>query len=77
MWAIKALLQLFELISGMTINFHKSSLVGLNVSSQWMKEAALFLNYKTGSISFIYLGLPVGADTRRLATWRLVVDKVR
>lgn len=30
-WAIKATLQLFEVISGLKVNFHKSQLIGVNV----------------------------------------------
>lgn len=30
-WSIKAVLQLFELLSGLKVNFHKSQLMGINV----------------------------------------------
>lgn len=74
---IKAILQLFELVSGLKVNFHKSLLLGVHVEHQWLVDASYFLNCKLGKLPFVYLGLPVGADPRRLATWQPVVDKVR
>ncbi|XP_058731299.1 uncharacterized protein LOC131603066 [Vicia villosa] len=76
-WAIKATLQLFELASGLKINFHKSQLFGINVQQTWLEEAALVLNCRVGSLPFSYLGLPIGSNPRRLGMWRPVVDTVR
>jgi hypothetical protein len=75
--AIKAVLHLFELISGLKVNFHKSRLLGIKVSNSWVTEAAKFLNCKVGSLPFLYLGLPVGANPRRVSTWEPVIDKVK
>jgi hypothetical protein len=73
LWAMKAILRWFELISGLKVNFSKSCLVGINVGSDFMDEAANFLHCKIGKISFIYRGLPVGANPRLSATWRPVI----
>lgn len=43
-WEIKATLQLFELISGLKVNFHKSSLIGVNINISWLEEVADVLN---------------------------------
>ncbi|MCI00811.1 transposon TX1 putative protein, partial [Trifolium medium] len=43
-FAMKAILQLFELIFGLKVNFHKSVLAGINVNDSWLKEAASALN---------------------------------
>lgn len=61
-FAIKAVLQLFEVLSGLKVNFHKSQLYGLNIEEGWLVQAAGFVNCKVGSLPFIYLGLPIGAD---------------
>lgn len=74
---IKALLQVFELVSRLKVNFHKSSLIGIHISDLWLAEAAYFLNCKTGRVPFVYLGLSVGANTQQLSTRKPVVDKVR
>ncbi|MCI00244.1 LINE-1 reverse transcriptase like [Trifolium medium] len=39
-----------------------------------MYVAANFLNCKLGKIPFIYLGLPVGANPRKEATWEPVIE---
>lgn len=64
-------------MSGLKVNFHKILLIGLHVDDPWMVEASYFLNCKLGKLPFVYLGLPVGADPRREATWKPVVEKVR
>jgi hypothetical protein len=57
--AIKAVLILFELISGLKVNFHKSMLVGVNIDDSWLVDASLVINCKIGHVPFIYLGLPI------------------
>ncbi|PNX92269.1 cysteine-rich receptor-like protein kinase [Trifolium pratense] len=74
---IKAILLLFELMSGLKVNFHKSLLIGINIHQIWIEEAAKILNCKVGSFPFKYLGLPIGANPRRIATWQPVIDAVR
>lgn len=74
---IKAILHLFEVISGLKVNFHKNQQVGLKVDNEWVIRAASVLNCKVGSASFRYLGLLVGANAKRLSTWGPVVDKVK
>ncbi|XP_058775322.1 uncharacterized protein LOC131649585 [Vicia villosa] len=49
-WAIKANLQLFELISRLKVNFHKSSLIRVYIHRAWLEEADerwRFLNEKS------------------------------
>jgi hypothetical protein len=53
-------------MSGLKVNFHKSELVGVNVSRSWLLEAAVVLNCKISTLPITYLGLPVGGDFRRL-----------
>lgn len=42
LWAIKAVLRGFELISGLSINFNKSKLIGLNIDSRFLEVATTF-----------------------------------
>lgn len=76
-WAIKSIMQLFELALGLKVNFHKSRLVGINVKLCWLIEASWMLNCKLGELPFMYLELSIGADPRRKSTWIPVVEKVR
>ncbi|XP_058742707.1 uncharacterized mitochondrial protein AtMg01250-like [Vicia villosa] len=45
-WAIKAVLKAFELISGFGINYHKSKLIGINVNTHFVEAAAYVLSCK-------------------------------
>jgi len=60
--AMRVVLLLFEALSGLKVNFCKSQLVGVNVFSSWLAEAALVLNCNVGSLPFVYLGLPIGGN---------------
>ena len=62
---------LFADMSGLKVNFHKSLLVGINIGDSLLIEAASILNCKVGKIPFLYLGLSIGGDPRRLSFWSL------
>jgi len=34
------------------------------------------MNYRRGTIPFVYLGLPIGGDPRKLSFWKPVVDSI-
>lgn len=46
-WSIKTVLRSFELVSGLTVNFHKSKLIGINTPEGFLETASTFLHYKT------------------------------
>jgi hypothetical protein len=77
LWALKAILRGFEMASGLKVNFFKSGLLGVNVSSEFMASASTFLNCRLESIPFKYLGLPIGANPKSSATWDPLVEKMR
>ncbi|PNX90811.1 ribonuclease H [Trifolium pratense] len=52
-------------------------LVGVNIPDSWLVEAAPALCCKVGKISFLYLGLPIGGDSRRLAFWEPVLARLK
>ncbi|XP_024640670.1 uncharacterized protein [Medicago truncatula] len=74
--ALKAVLVLFESISGLKVNFNKSMLFGVNVNESWLHEASSVLRCKHGSLPFVYLGLPIGGDPRKLQFWYPLVDRI-
>ncbi|KAK2417418.1 hypothetical protein QL285_039719 [Trifolium repens] len=75
--ALRGVLLLFELMSGLKVNFHKSMLVGVNISESWLREAASALRCKVGKVPFLYLGLHIGGDPRRLGVWQPVLARIR
>ncbi|GAU34276.1 hypothetical protein TSUD_321220 [Trifolium subterraneum] len=75
--ALQVVLLLFESMSGLKVNFNKSMLVGVNIPESWLGEAASALRCRVGKIPFIYLGLPVGEDPRRLVFWEPVFASLK
>nr|KYP40962.1 Putative ribonuclease H protein At1g65750 family [Cajanus cajan] len=58
----------------MKINFHKSFMVGIHSGADFIDLATFFLHCKVGQLPFKYLGLPLGANSRKLSTWKLMLD---
>ncbi|GAU51172.1 hypothetical protein TSUD_412070 [Trifolium subterraneum] len=75
--ALRTVLVLFEKVSGLKVNFHKSMLVGVNIGDSWLTEAASVIGCKVGKVPFVYLGLPVGGDLCRLSFSEPVVSSIR
>jgi hypothetical protein len=69
LWTLKTILRGFKMVSGVKVNFWKNSLVRVNVSQDFLWLASIFLNCRVGVVPFKYLGLPVGANHRRLASY--------
>jgi len=75
--AMRVVLLLFQALSGLKVNFSKSLLVGTNVAPSWLNEAAMVLNCKVGVIPFMYLGLPIGGNARRLSFWEPLLKRFK
>jgi len=73
---MRAVLLFFEEISRLKVNFNKSMLTGVNVPETWLSEAASVMNCRTRTIPFVYLGLPIGEDARKLSFWKPVTDRI-
>lgn len=57
---LKALLNSFVASTGLKVNFVKSMLVPINISSEKTKHLAATFGCSIGSFPFTYLGLPLG-----------------
>ncbi|KAK2360432.1 hypothetical protein QL285_085698 [Trifolium repens] len=75
--ALRGVLVLFELMSGLKVNFHKSMLVGVNITDSWLHEAASALRCRVGKVPLLYLGMPIGGVSRRLGFWEPVLTRIR
>lgn len=73
LWVMKAVLRCFEVVSGLKVNFKKTRLIDINVEDDFTRVAAEFLHCKSGEIPFKYLGLPVGANPRKVSTWEPII----
>jgi hypothetical protein len=65
------------MVSGLKVNFWKSSLIGVNVSDEFLGMASNFLHCRIGNTPFKYLGLPVGANPRSFSTWEPMLHTLR
>ncbi|GJS66380.1 gypsy type transposase [Tanacetum coccineum] len=74
---LMCILKGFEKVSGLKINFNKSKVCGVGVSSSAVAEMARVMKYSMGELPLTYLGLPVGVSMRRESAWRPVVEKLK
>ncbi|XP_020972640.1 uncharacterized protein LOC107627573 [Arachis ipaensis] len=70
------LLRCFEVMSGLTINFDKSSLIPINCEQQWTYNMCNLLGCKEACLPVKYLGISLGANPRLIRTWKPIIDKV-
>ena len=74
---MKSILRGFELASGLKINFHKSSIAGVNVQSNNLLCYSKLLNCNQLGISFKYLVLEVGGNPRKKSFWEPILNKLK
>ncbi|XP_016185460.1 uncharacterized protein LOC107627112 [Arachis ipaensis] len=70
------LLRCFEMMSRLTINFDKSSLIPINCEQQWTDNMCSLLGCKEASLLVRYVGISLGANPRLVRTWKPIIDKV-
>lgn len=75
--AFRAVLSLFVVMSRLKVNFHKSLLVVINIADSWLNEAAYIMHCKVGKVPFMYSGLSIGDDPRKLVSWEPVLDTIK
>ncbi|XP_071700037.1 uncharacterized protein [Rutidosis leptorrhynchoides] len=63
--------------SGLKVNFSKSNLFSVGVSSDAVSDMARYLGCATCVIPFTYLGVLVGCEMKKRKDWDFVVDKVK
>ncbi|XP_038704727.1 uncharacterized protein LOC120000673 [Tripterygium wilfordii] len=71
----KRILRCYEVMSGLKINFHKSSLVGIGVNKVWAESLAVRYYCKYESLPVKCLGMPLGANFNLAKTWKPVLEK--
>ena len=70
-------LHLFVVMSGLKVNFHKSTLIWIHVNDSWLNKAASVLNCKVGRLPFLYLGLSIRGDAHRAKFWERLLDCIK
>ncbi|KAF5753621.1 putative RNA-directed DNA polymerase [Helianthus annuus] len=72
--ALKRVLRLFHLVSGLRINLAKSTLFGVGKNMEEVESKAVGLGCRPGSTPFKYLGILVGANMNRINNWEANVE---
>nr|XP_025651867.1 uncharacterized protein LOC112747845 [Arachis hypogaea] len=72
----KRILRCFELMSRLSINFDKSSLIPINCDEQWIQRLCYLLGCKRDSLPVKYLEISLGGNPRLVKTWKPIIDKV-
>ena len=73
----KRLLVCFEVVPGLTINFHKSVVCEVSLEEEQVKVLADLVNCKVACMPLYYVGLPLGANPRLRTTWKPILDKLK
>lgn len=75
--AVKGLLQGFEVMSGLKINYHKSLVCGVGIDQTHLEMLANAFGCKYQSLPIKYLGMPLGASPKLKSTWKPVIEKFK
>lgn len=73
-FSLKAALRSFEIASGLKVNIQESSVTGIHVEQRKVSCIAKELNCNIMDIPFIYLGLLVGEDARKMSMWQPMIN---
>nr|GEX91746.1 putative RNA-directed DNA polymerase, eukaryota, reverse transcriptase zinc-binding domain protein [Tanacetum cinerariifolium] len=72
---LSIILTCFHLASGLKVNFSKSKLFGIGVSSSELNSIASSIGCQPSLLPCTYLGLPIGANMSRCRNWSSLVDR--
>lgn len=72
---VKRILQCFQLLTGLRINFNKSSLYSCSKDRELVTKCANSLGCLVGEWPLKYLGAPLGTSMRRKFFWKPLIQK--
>ena len=67
----------FQSFSGLVVNFKKSGLIVLGKDEEWCQNVATQLGCTLLQLPMTYLGIPLGANMRKVASWQCIIDKIQ
>ena len=59
------------------MNYQKSGLIVLGKVEEWGQNIANLLDCTLLQLRMTYLGIPLGANMRKVASWQCIVDKIQ
>ncbi|GJS28729.1 putative RNA-directed DNA polymerase [Tanacetum coccineum] len=69
------LLRCFHMASGLKVNFSKSKIFGIGVTTSETHNLASILSCQSSTLPCSYLGLPIGANMSKAMNWKPIIDK--
>jgi hypothetical protein len=73
---LKGVLMIFEQVSGMRINFHKSEVIPLNLEEDVVNEISHILACPVGALPFRYLVVPLHFEKLKREDLQPILDKL-
>jgi hypothetical protein len=73
---LRAVLNSFATSTGLKVNYNKSSMYPINVCPAKLEILAITLNCQTGSMPFIYLGVPLGLSKPRICYFLPLIQRI-
>lgn len=74
---IRRIMDCFQLLSGLKINYSKSALMVIGRTEEWGNLMASRLGCQLVELPISYLGIPLGANPRNTETWRPVISRIQ
>lgn len=71
------LIKIFELASGLNINFGKGEILGIHIDDHDMNCLKTNLGCKQGYWPTTYLGVPLGRNPKTFSFWQPVIKKIQ
>ena len=75
-WTLFCALKIFSSLSGLKMNFGKSTLLGINLEAEEVAYLAGLVQCSVGAWSIKYLGLLLGGNPTKRTFWEPVMTKV-
>jgi hypothetical protein len=72
----KEILQQYAAFSGLKVNYHKSSIIPINMIADEASSMATIFDCQLGSMPFTYLGLPMGTTKPSIRDLSPLIDSV-
>lgn len=73
----RRLLDCFGLMTGLEVNYSKSSFVSWGVNSNWVRDMGSILGCKVENLPISYLGMPLGISYKSKKAWEPVITRVQ
>lgn len=67
-------LEIFSMVSGLSINLHKSTIIGIEKDSIDTLDVVIELHCRFGSLPLKYLGFHIGGKIFNCKSWDCIVD---